>query len=291
MLVSIVMRASTYMCGLFTGCISTYIYINYNNIYEKAQEDAIVLGYKTMQLYTNIKEHATVKRIAKICQWLYINTIQFIYNNPIEPPGSFWIYSCSLVEKYVPIYDSLLNGSGANDFKKHKYTLEEKYNELEDDNMYENFVNYKPLILNSLPQLDLLNVQRCKLLFLTNAQLYIIKLAEYYIIRRAENNASVDVKKSKYGFLSVEYLHPNQKEPVVLNINKNMCMEGNELFTPEFVLRTLIYQNVDYHFDLNYKIRIMDNNINMFELNSSQYIELTEKSYIVHSHKVESQKE
>ena len=270
MLVSIVMGASSYICGLFTGCISTYVYMNYNNIYEKAQEDAIVLGYKTMQLFTIIKENAAVKRIVKLCQWIYVTLIHYIYHTAIEPPGAFWIYSCSLARKQVPLYSSL-NGKEFNNYIN-KYTLIEKYNEVTENNMNEPFENYKSLLLH-------------------DADLVIVKVEDHYIIRRPENIVSVDIKKSKYGFLSVEYLHPNQKEPIVLNINKNMCMEGNELFTHEFVLRTLIYQNVDCYFDLAYKIRIMDNNINMFELNSNQYIELTEKSYIVHEYHAESQKE
>jgi hypothetical protein len=115
-----------------------------------------------------------------------------------------------------------------------------------------------------------------------NARLIIMKVMDHYIVRRGENINPVKIKKSKYGFLSVEYLHPKQSEPIILNINKNMFMEGNELFTPEFVLRTLIYQNIDYYFDLNYKIRIMDNNINIFEITSDQYIEFTDNSYIIH---------
>jgi hypothetical protein len=268
MLFSIVMGASAYICGLFSGCICSYLYINYDNIHDKLQEDAIVLSYKTIQLYTNIKENSIVKKINKTSQWLYMNIIHFLYNTVIEPPGSFWIYSCSLdslEKKTVPLYDSLLNGREANDFKKHKYILNEKYNELTEHSMNEfceSSINYN------------------KSFFLTDAQLIIIKVVDNYIIRRAENNNPLVIKKSKYGFLSVEYIHPKQKEPIVLNINKNMCMEGNELFTPEFVLRTLIYQNVDYYFDLDYKIRIMDNKINMFELNSSQYIEFTDNSYL-----------
>ena len=259
MLFSVFIGSSFYICGLFTGCICTYLYINYDNIYDKLQEDAIVLSYKTIQLYTNIKENSTVKRITKASQWLYMNIVHFIYNNVVEPPGSFWIYSCSLEKKHVPIY-----GTENNDFKKHKYILNEKYNTLTEHSMNEFCES---------------SINNNTSLFLTDAQLIIIKVVDNYIIRRAENNSPIIIKKSKYGFLSVEYLHPKQKEPIVLNINKNMCMEGNELFTPEFVLRTLLYQNVDYYFDLDYKIRIMDNNINMFELNSNQYIEFTDCSY------------
>jgi hypothetical protein len=263
MLFSIVMGGSAYICGLFSGCICTYLYINYNNIYDKLQEDAIVLSYKTIQLYTNIKENVVVKRITKSSQWMYMNIIHFVYNTVIEPPDAFWIYLCSLENKTVSLYDSFLNGREANDHKKHKYVLNEKYNELTENDMNE----FCETAVSS----------SC----ITNAKLIIIKVTDQYIIRRAENNNPIAIKKSKYGFLSVEYIHPKQKEPIILNISKNMFMEGNELFTPEFVLRTLIYQNVDHYFDLDYKIRIMDNNINMFEINSNHYIEFTDNSYIL----------
>ena len=55
--------------------------------------------------------------------------------------------------------------------------------------------------------------------------------------------------------------------------------EGNELFTPAFVLRMLEYQPVAYYFDEDYKVRVMDMTCNIIELTSNMYIVVTEEGY------------
>jgi len=77
----------------------------------------------------------------------------------------------------------------------------------------------------------------------------------------------------------VEYTHPKQKNQITLMIPKSMYMVGNHLLSFIFVLRLLKYQPESFHFDMDYQLKIIDEDINMFVLNSSQFIHLTENGY------------
>lgn len=80
-------------------------------------------------------------------------------------------------------------------------------------------------------------------------------------------------------FLSVEYIHPEMNESIELKINAGFFREGNELFTPAFVLRALEYQPSLYYFDEYYKVRLMDTFCNIIELDSNMYVVITENGY------------
>ena len=86
-------------------------------------------------------------------------------------------------------------------------------------------------------------------------------------------------KKVATPFLSVEYTHPEMNEAIELKMDAGFFREGNELFTPAFVLRLLEYQYVPYYFDEDYTIRVMDTQCNIIDLTSSMYIVITENGY------------
>lgn len=86
-------------------------------------------------------------------------------------------------------------------------------------------------------------------------------------------------KRVEYPFLSVQYTHPKMNESIELKIDKGFFREGNELFTPAFVLRALEYQSTSYCFDQYYKIKIMDISYNIIELDSNMYVVITENGY------------
>jgi hypothetical protein len=85
----------------------------------------------------------------------------------------------------------------------------------------------------------------------------------------------------KYSFLSIEYTHPKMKNSIFIELDKAAFYENNHVLSALFVLRCLTYQPVPYIFDTDYLVRIMDDNINMFELTHTQYIHLYEKKYEV----------
>ena len=87
--------------------------------------------------------------------------------------------------------------------------------------------------------------------------------------------------ETKVSFLSVEYTHPNMKNKIVMNIPKDVMIQGNIIMSPLFIKRYLEYQYEYYIFDENYKVNIMDNNVNMLSLKYTDSILLSEKSYSV----------
>jgi hypothetical protein len=90
-----------------------------------------------------------------------------------------------------------------------------------------------------------------------------------------------DLEKSKVRFLSVEYTVPLSTSGVSLKIPVEMCLKGNELFSHAFVRRLLEYQSEPFEFDFNYRLKVMDGEVNEFELNNTQYIVLGETGYEV----------
>jgi len=86
---------------------------------------------------------------------------------------------------------------------------------------------------------------------------------------------------SKVKFLSIEYIHPEVKKPIVLEIDKNAYLVGNELLSCTFVKRALEYSFNVKHFDTDYVLNIMDNNLKTFELKSNEFIILEKNSYTI----------
>jgi hypothetical protein len=85
----------------------------------------------------------------------------------------------------------------------------------------------------------------------------------------------------KTKFLTVEYTHPRMTYGIFLELDKNVYYANNEILSPLFILRCLKYQSKAFVFDLNYKIKILDENIHSFELTSNQHIFLHKASYKV----------
>lgn len=88
-------------------------------------------------------------------------------------------------------------------------------------------------------------------------------------------------KISSVSFLDVQYHHPEMKESIILEIPKEWCCIGNQMFSPIFVLRMLYYQPLPFVFDMRYTLEIMDSCLNILPLNSNQMLDLKESSYEV----------
>jgi len=86
---------------------------------------------------------------------------------------------------------------------------------------------------------------------------------------------------SEIRFLSIEYTHPEMRESIQLVLEKEWCIVGNELLGRIHILRMLEYQLSEgsYIFDDRYVLKIIDSNINVFDINSSQYIRLGSDNY------------
>lgn len=126
-----------------------------------------------------------------------------------------------------------------------------------------------------------------------NVPVGIIDVMEHLIVGKYTDNDSKSyyivctktvpdtVCKSNVKFISVEYTHPSMTETIPLTIPHEMFVCGNILFTNAFVLRALFHQPTPFFFDMDYKIKIVDSNINIFELKSNECIVLKENAYDV----------
>jgi len=96
-----------------------------------------------------------------------------------------------------------------------------------------------------------------------------------------EYNIVCDTVPTRNYFLSIEYHHPHMKNTISLNLDKRYLIAGNELFSPCFVLKCLNYQKESYVFDADYKLVILDSDINTTTLTCNQYMRLSNVKYEV----------
>uniref|UniRef100_A0A6C0DPG3 Uncharacterized protein n=1 Tax=viral metagenome TaxID=1070528 RepID=A0A6C0DPG3_9ZZZZ len=91
---------------------------------------------------------------------------------------------------------------------------------------------------------------------------------------------SLSDTKSNIRFISIDiYMPAISKDPYVLDLDTDSYLVDNVLFTPAFVRRLMEYNVNSSTFDINYTVKIMDNNIHSFELDSTQYIILEKDGY------------
>ena len=87
---------------------------------------------------------------------------------------------------------------------------------------------------------------------------------------------------SSFEVMSISYSHPKMKTSIDLNIPKSMFIVGNQLFSPVFVKRCLEYQEEDFYFDLHYTITIIDKNIQIYTIQSSEYLLVEPSTVSIH---------
>tara|TARA_B110000967_G_scaffold155871_1_gene160714 strand:+ start:1823 stop:2641 length:819 start_codon:yes stop_codon:yes gene_type:complete len=190
--------------------------------------------------------------------YLYTHIHAFMYNYKIEPDDVLW-YNISVLNNRI----NMIN-------KSIEYTIDEKYE------IYDNYnetvqettmIEYNNLI-NNMNKNNFISI------------LITIKQDDKYFIQ--VNNCThlnLNLKPSKVRFLSIEYEDPLLKEKFVITIDENMLYDKNEILSSAFIKRYLDYNSLDVVYSHNYKIHIMDNNINMVTLTEKDYILLHKENY------------
>lgn len=105
------------------------------------------------------------------------------------------------------------------------------------------------------------------------------KTDSYYICARP--SGLLDIFRLEYSsirFLSITYTNENSN-PVTLVVDKEWMTIGNELLGCIHVLRMLEHQNEPFHFSLDYVLKIIDSDINVFELRRHQYLKVQKDGY------------
>ena len=90
---------------------------------------------------------------------------------------------------------------------------------------------------------------------------------------------STTVSEAK--FFNIEYIHPGISENIEITIPKSQYIASNDLLSKTYIFNYLRKQSQPYIFDDKYKLQIMDENLNIFEIDSQQYIQLLEGGYTV----------
>ena len=251
------------------GFISIYnirdmVYIN--TFFAKTLFSYSILYSRIQKIYNKIPGlNNTIKYLCYGLNFLYSKLI----NKRIEPYKNNW-FSISNLKRDFSITKPLFIKE--NEFK---YIFEYKFFESFHYNIstiesFENFYN----IQNQSMIISPMDVETLLILKLDD------KVLVRTLIRSLSKNYFEKSKKtyfisniiSKVRFLNVEYTHPRMNKTITLNIGREYFIEGNEILSSAFIKRFLEYQRNSYFFDLNYVIKIVDNNLNFFELRSEEYI-------------------
>jgi len=204
--------------------------------------------------YNNLYvSNAIIRNISNATKYFYYS---FTFQRT-EPPMP-WVCNCSIQ-------------------KSKSYLLVERYTSVEQNYIASIIGPYiESFHKASSNQIELNNLDKLN----SNTSLTITKLMNdevcYYVSR---NPTYETIEKSSAKFISIEYCHPTMQESVEIILDKEWFYAGNELFTPTFVLRALEHQSQKYYFDFNYKIKILDDSITLFEFGSESYVLLTPNGY------------
>jgi hypothetical protein len=89
------------------------------------------------------------------------------------------------------------------------------------------------------------------------------------------------VEPSSVSFLSIKYTHPIMKSEIFIDLPKSYYYANNEILSPFFIKRFLEHQPLNYHFDDDYVVEILDNDIKTIQIKNNQYILIRESTYVV----------
>ena len=89
----------------------------------------------------------------------------------------------------------------------------------------------------------------------------------------------ISINRTK--LLSIEYNHPDMKNTIFMDLNEKIYLNNNEILSPLFVRRWLEYQSTGFFFDLRYNLKIMDTNVNTFDLKSDKHLLILKNDYEV----------
>jgi hypothetical protein len=219
--------------------------------------------------------------IQKISKWLYnvliqpIDNILDMYRNH-EPVEKQWIQLYCL-HKNVPF----------NDFGWH-ITSYDSYEKVIKPYIYDfpTFVKNEHNLIRENPIIKLPYECEYECCSSPLELLFVAKNEKDYVFRGyKENDVREEItfnpfpKRSHVRFLYAEYRHPDLSEPIDISISSGYYLEGNHLFTPAFIHRYLHYLNKFFIFDYDYKVTIMDHNMEEKTLTYKDYIVLQQDDY------------
>jgi hypothetical protein len=222
------------------------------------------------QLYT---KYDIIKLVVDYSRYYIDYVYSFIISKKIEPMCSYWISS------------SILTRKPYNRYEGEEYRIIETYDFF--NNPLLEGVERKECCINNFNEI-------CHTVdtVVLNSEKYIqglvrMKFGENYVYRIFDNNNgsfndfTLPLVSSKANFLSIEYVHPFMNESIFIQLDRSTYFADNQILSCAFVKLYLEYQSKNYYYDKDYKLKIIDNDINTFEIGFDKAILLTECGYKV----------
>jgi len=116
------------------------------------------------------------------------------------------------------------------------------------------------------------------LILLNYKNVYISRVGIYNGMKNLRKE-DFSMEKAARSILMVEYTHPKMTAPILLNIDTGYFIENNEILSPMFIRRALMYQSAPYVFDYSYKLKFMDSNIKSHTIDSHSFVLLKKQGY------------
>ena len=242
-------NALTYFI-VYYGKFVTIVSDNYNKVYN-----------------SNI----VVKSIVDHSQYFVMYAYSYVIGQKIEPMTSYWISS------------SVLSKRDKNRYIGEEYTLVE---------YYEFIKNPDQIVDGGRSNCETSYNEICDAIdsIVLNSQSYIegmakMKVGSHYVYRIFDNNNGLfkdfilPIIPSKAKFLSIEYTHPLMKKNIVVDLDRSLYLVDNHILSPTFIKLYLEHQSELYHFDMDYVLKIIDNDINSIEIGFDKSIVLTKDGY------------
>lgn len=224
------------------------------------------------QTYNDCYENnELVRDIASSLIYSFRYIVAFLTDRRIEPNHEFWFSNSSLIFNDYKLTHHFIPGCN--------YKLNEYFVPIHDDDMIE---SSKLDYLETWYSIVLKDLEKNKT---TIDNLFTVKDKKYrhYRICNEKNKeipTSLSTEPSDIRFISIEIHMPVfSNTPYIIEIEPTAYLVDNVFFTPAFVKRYMEYFVDSVTFDMNYKIKIMDNNIHSFELDSTQHLILGKDGY------------
>jgi hypothetical protein len=256
-------------------------YINENAL--KPAKDSLgvwaVMNFSKIKIFFSTRKKELEKKYPAIqlineYSWYFICLIHSILiNTRLEPKENHWI-------SIAPLY-KLSGNQELND----NYLLEEHVNLLPCVDYISTDLKNEDLLLHMNEWIDatqnLFEDQGIKEI------LILLKFGKQYVYRICRKGMShlqyLLFESSGMRFLSIEYSYPGINKPIFIDVDKYAYFVDNEILSPAFIKRFFDH-NIGIDKDVfrsEYVLKIMDNNLNNFEITNQQYILLQTNSYAI----------
>ena len=262
------------------GNIKKQIVSKINTIYEKAMSSNVGLyAYYGITWYVKTSE-----RIKRSYKQLYDSRPLFRYfiNNTLY--GIKYVLAIANNQKIEPmqpnwICNSMMMYRDSNKFIGDSHYCVEIYDFLKSVDNASDSYSSAALSMDSIIKSSKIVQEGMVTMKIDNKYSNII----YYKNKTVDINDLIDLPTtaSNISFLSIKYTHPIMKSEVFIDLPKSYYYVNNEILSALFIKRHLEHQHVNYHFDDDYVVEIIDNDVQTIELRRNQYILLHESTYTV----------